>query len=255
MLSPLVPISLTMGTSNPPQASKRKHDPPPPSSPNKRQHSGPSTSQIANNLAMVPHEAVMAELSPKYKVRTVSILSSSKMEKRISMVLEHLGRFHPADLTVLPGVVLLHARAHDVGKMITIVELVRRRIHEAEQKWFQYNRLYEMKTDGHGDSSVIEETVLAKDAAQEEEGGDGEVDLEADDLEADDLEADDVEVLPARFERAILEPKKAATSKPYMSIFLSRVPIPELKGKPFFTTQSNEAQIDAQLRKTTGFPR
>ncbi|TPX12226.1 uncharacterized protein E0L32_007112 [Thyridium curvatum] len=248
---------------------KRKHDndddqpqpegggkaPPANNGRHKRQLTGPSTSQIARTLPLEPHSAVLGELRASYDVLTLSVISSSKIEKRVTAALAHLGRFHPSDMAVRPGVVMLHARARDAGKMISIAELVRRRLAEGGYKWYQYNRLYDVETqvrDAGPPPSVVEETVLLKKGPRPSKGGHAEKDeQDEEDEEEEDDDEDDFEAMPTRFKDAVME-RKNTVAKPYMSVMLSRVPIPELQAKAIFTCQSNEAQIEYQRRKKMG---
>jgi len=207
----------------------------------KKQHTGPNTTQIPRSLPLEPHEAVLTELRGKYELLPLSVVSSSKIEQRVSKVLAHLGRFHPTDLAVKPGVVLLHARASEASKMITMAEVVRRRVGEQKQKWYQYNRVYEVETAAYQEDipSTIEDTVLGN--AGGANGEDGDI----------SGEEDDFEIMEGHFRDAVI-PSNKLTTKTYMAIFLSRVPIPELKSKVFITAQSNEASIDGQRRKNQG---
>lgn len=109
-------------------------------------------------LPLEPHAAILADLQHKYAVRVLSVISSTRMEKRIKAVLEHLGGDSK------PGVVLLHARAPDANKLVSIAEIVKRRIREgyfagadkamkkktkkdaAAVAWCQYDRIYDVKT-------------------------------------------------------------------------------------------------------------
>jgi len=217
---------------------KRKRDSQRSDEPNKKQHTGPSTPHIPRSLPMQPHEAVLAELRPKYDILTLSVISSSKIEQRVGRVLAHLGRFHPTDMDVLPGLVLMHARSHEAAKMISIIEIVRRRVQESGNKWYQYNRLYEVDEDDG--PSVVEDTVMMNAA------GASEADDEAD-------EDDDFETMPSRFREAVGESSTSAvTTKPYMSIVLSRVPILELRTKDFITEQSSEGQVQSRRRTQDG---
>jgi hypothetical protein len=208
-----------------------------PEVPAKKPHSGPNTAQLGHQLRIEPHEALLTELRPKYGVLVLSVLSSSKIEQRVTRMLEHLGRTSLTDLDLLPGVVLLHARDSDVAKMITMAEIVRRRIHESDQKWYQYNRLYHVETEVPAEPTVIEDTLMAL------EGENGIVMSDGDD--------DAFESMPPRHREALIE-KAKTTSRPYMSIFLSRLPISELRGKDDITYQSNESQIEAKRRKQVG---
>ncbi|TLS24141.1 hypothetical protein PpBr36_08132 [Pyricularia pennisetigena] len=206
---------------------------------NKKQRTGPSNSQIPSRLPLEPHEAILTELRPRYDVATFSVISSTSMSKRIDQILNHLGRFHPSDMAVLPGAALLHARSRDAAKMVSLTELVRRRIHEEGQKWFQYNRLYEVDVEASHESTIIEETVLHG---------------VSDDLDEDGFEVAATERAantPNVFERAVMGRPKTEHAL-YMSVFLSRVPIPELRAKPFITEQTNSDIINQQQKRNFG---
>ncbi|TLD06749.1 uncharacterized protein PgNI_08239 [Pyricularia grisea] len=206
---------------------------------NKKQRTGPSNSHIPSRLPLEPHEAIIAELRPRYDIATFSVISSTSMSKRIDQILTHLGRFHPSDMAILPGAALLHARSRDAAKMVSLTELVRRRIHEEGQKWFQYNRLYEVDVEASEETTVIEETVLHG---------------VSDDLDEDGFEVAATEraaVAPNVFERAVMGRPKTEHAL-YMSVFLSRVPIPELRAKSFITEQTNSAIINQQQKRNFG---
>ncbi len=65
--------------------------------------------------------------------------------------------------------------------------------------------------------------------------------------------AADFEVMiPSRLHDAVTDPKPKTTTRPYMSIFLSRVPLPEVRAKVYITCQSNEAQIEQQRQRQMG---
>ncbi|KAK1762952.1 hypothetical protein QBC33DRAFT_254841 [Phialemonium atrogriseum] len=209
------------------------------------------------STSLRPLSSFITDLRPKYEVKTLSVLSSTSISKRVDTILQHLGRFHPWDSTVLPGVVLLYARSNTTNKLITIAETVRRRIHEGDQKWYQYNRLYEMewaakqssaaRGQDHG-GSVVEDTAMGT-AAGREGGEDRDVDDDDGDDYFETMNGD--AATPTQFERAVHgEPK--ARQMAHMSIVLSRVPVPELKARDSFTVQSNEEYIDYIRKKKAG---
>lgn len=139
---------------------------------------------------------------------------------------------------------MVHARANDANKMVTVMEIAKRQMNQAGQPWYQYNRVYEV-ADGRGsrenvptgrkaDQTVIENTVL--------EGGDADEDDEDD-------EDDAFEPVETAFERAVLDKPAEESKTTYMSIFLSRVPMPELQSKAYITLQTNGAEIGRPARK------
>ncbi|KAH8902385.1 hypothetical protein BR93DRAFT_972770 [Coniochaeta sp. PMI_546] len=216
----------------------------------KRLRDNPSPTTLPTlSLSSQPLQSLITELSPKYDIKTLSVLSSTSISKRVDSVLNHLGRFSAWDSTVLPGVILLYARSNSTNKLITIAETVRRRIHEAEQKWYQYNHLYEMEwaarqqshkrpPQNHKMETMIEDTVMSIDGDGRDSGDDD----------------DDFEVMATQqtiFERAVHGEEKTRQMA-HMSILLSRIPIPELKAKESFAVQSNEEYINQVHRKRSG---
>ncbi|KAL8418680.1 hypothetical protein RB594_002047 [Gaeumannomyces avenae] len=238
-------MAMSVMPSTMPALVKRKLNPQSgPDAANKRQRVGNTGPQPAPGLSSEPHESLLMELRPKYDVATFSVISSTSIAKRIDQILAHLGRFHPIDMAVLPGVVLMHARSRDAAKMVSVTELVRRRIHDGGQKWYQYNRVYEVEVGMPEEDTVIEETVVlgahrTNDQTTRGRGG-GDRDSRLDGSPADST--------PSVFERAVLGQPKSGQAL-YMSIFLSRVPISELRAKPFITAQSNSDSIDQQRRR------
>ncbi|PSR97644.1 hypothetical protein BD289DRAFT_450773 [Coniella lustricola] len=209
----------------------------------KKRHVGPSTSSIPRTLPMEAHNELISELQTKYSIITASIISSSKIQKKVTTVLSHLGHVDLFNTRAKPGVMMLHARAGDAGKMVTVMELAKRRMSEAGTVWYQYNRVYQTareadKAHGKGASrdaqnvcdvnqTVVEDTVM-DDAIQDE------------DQESD--EEDIFEPVEAALYAAIRDKPAAESKATYMSIFLSRVPIVELQSKSFITIQTNAGE-------------
>lgn len=202
--------------------------------PNKRQRVGPSNATIPTTLPMQPHGELLQELKGKYSIATTSVIASSKINKKVTQVLSHLGHVDLFSQSSVPGVMMVHARANDANKMVTVMEIAKRQMNQAGQPWYQYNRVYEV-ADGRGsranaigrgaDLTVIENTVL--------EGGDAD----------EDDEEDAFEPVENTFERAIREKPAEESKTTYMSIFLSRVPMPELQSKSYITLQTNGDEI------------
>lgn len=207
--------------------------------PNKRQRVGSLNATIPTTLPMQPHEELLQELKGKYSIATTSVIASSKINKKVTQVLSHLGHVDLFSQSSVPGVMMVHARANDANKMVTVMEIAKRQMNEAGQPWYQYNRVYEV-ADGRGakanptgrgpDQAVIKNTVL--------EGGD----------EDEEDEEDAFEPLETAFERAIREKPAEESKTTYMSIFLSRVPMPELQSKAYITLQTNGTEISRPTR-------
>lgn len=146
---------------------------------------------------------------------------------------------------------MLHARASDASKMVTVMELAKRRMGEAGVAWYQYNRVYEIsdslsrstagcsasqseKADGAYSQTVIKETIL-----------DGGLDnVEAQDEESEDrYEEGDAEEVITSLESVARDKPSTESKSTYMSMFLSRVRIPELQSKSYMTLQTNEGEL------------
>lgn len=201
---------------------------------NKKQRVGPSISSIPRTLPMQPHEDLLAELKGKYAIVTASVISSSKINKRVTQVLSHLGHVDLFSQSSTPGVMMLHARVNDSGKMVTVMELAKKRMDEAGQPWYQYNRVYEVSDDG----------VRARHAAK----GINQIVLDGQDEDAEDDEEDAFEPAETAFDRAVRDKPASDPKSAYMSTFLSRIPIPELQSKAFITLQTN-GDVLGRLRK------
>lgn len=186
----------------------------------KSSHTGPPSTPT-------PHGALLEELSPKYDVLPAFTISSTKIHRRVEWLLLHL-RKNNGDAR--KRVVLLYARPGEVGKMITISEQVKRIVAEEEEEsgggggqWYQYNKMYELPPK----PEIVEETVLA--------GADG------NEYSDDDDNDDAFEIMESRFQQATV-PQPTKRTQMSLSIFLSLVPIPELKAKEGVTQQTNELQ-------------
>ncbi|KAL2162409.1 hypothetical protein VTH06DRAFT_7322 [Thermothelomyces fergusii] len=184
------------------------------------------------------HSPILAKLRPKFEVRTMSVMPSTSISKHVDRALEHLGRFSPWDKAVLPGVVLLCAKSSASSKLITIAELIKRRIGESEQKWFQYNVPKEIAVPepppGTKDPSVVEDAFMA---ADREDG------------ESTDDEY--FETFPQTIHEQALQPAKTIY-KAHLVLILSRVPLEELKSEPNISVQTNEQYINYLWRKKMG---
>ncbi|KZL81507.1 hypothetical protein CI238_10143 [Colletotrichum incanum] len=168
------------------------------------------------------HDAILAELRPKYDILPAFTISSTKIQNRVNWLLRHLRK---DDGDARKRAVLLYARPSEVVKMITIVELVKRIVAEEDEggRWYQYNQMYELPPK----AEIVEETMLGAGVGENQAAGD-----------SDD---DDFEVMENRFERAVL-PQPVNRAAKSLSVFLSLAPIPELKAKDDVTTQTNESQ-------------
>ncbi|KAL2758147.1 hypothetical protein ACRALDRAFT_1061376 [Sodiomyces alcalophilus JCM 7366] len=190
------------------------------------------------NALSETHQSVLSALKPTYDVLPAFTISSTKIHKRVVRVLDHL-RKDTGDPR--PAVVLLHARPPEVCKMITIAEQVKRELLAAPgtepRRWFQYNMMYAVPPKRKA-PDVVDETVLGGQRTE-----DGNCVEQGDDEDDDDDEDDYFEALDSRFQKAILPERSRQQMS--LSIFLSQVPIPELKGRAGVTVQMSEVPADA----------
>ncbi|KAI1418613.1 hypothetical protein F5Y13DRAFT_3387 [Hypoxylon sp. FL1857] len=191
------PLEGNQGSDSP---TKRKRADTNPIPPNKR-----ARLEASLNLSSTEDVKTLEAVESKYEARIHSIISSSKIQKKVVSVLQHI----TSSATNKTSVSILRAKAADTGKLVSIAEIAKRELEKRTDSgriWFQYIALgEELKEIPRGEgNTVIEETKL---------GG------------ADD---DDFEVMKTPFQRAI-EGQPRLRGVPIMSLFLSRVSIEELK--------------------------
>lgn len=168
-------------------------------------------------------------------VQIHSVISSSKMQKKVTSVLRHL----TVTAAAKPRVSVLRAKAADAGKLISISEIAKRELAKNQPndghagRWFQYIGLGEEASEIPRDiegRTIVEDTILGARSREEME------EAAADKAEAEDEDDGGFEHMKTPFERAIEgRPRKRAV--PIMSLFLSRVPIAELSKR--YGQQSN----------------
>ncbi|KAF7549950.1 hypothetical protein G7046_g8182 [Stylonectria norvegica] len=173
------------------------------------------TSQPQNQSLLGPHEALLAELAPKYDVLAASVISSTPIRKRVTYIANHM-----LENSEKPRLGMLYARTADVCKLITVVEQCKRVLGDEGKAWYQHNQLFDIPDEPRKED-VVEETVLERDGA---------------DSSDDD---DDFEVMHSRFEDAVLPRPSTRTTKS-LRVIISTVPIPELRSKKDVTVQSSE---------------
>jgi hypothetical protein len=106
-----------------------------------------------------------------------------------------------------------------------VIEKCKQVLSEEGKQYYQYNQLFD-QPEKPKQKDIVEETILEKDAMNEED---------------DDSDSDDFEVMHSRFEDAVLPCPSQRTIKS-MRVFLSVVSIPELKSKKGVTVQSGAAK-------------
>ncbi|KAH6842550.1 hypothetical protein B0I37DRAFT_199059 [Chaetomium sp. MPI-CAGE-AT-0009] len=187
------------------------------------------------------HNPLLAKLNGKFEIMTMSVMPSTNISKHVDRALGHLGRFSPWDESVLPGVVLLCAKSTASTKLITIAEIIRRRIGESEQKWFQYNvpkeTVIEEPPPPAEDLSVVEDTFMDV----EREGGES----------GNSADNEYFETRQPTIHEQAVQPAKVRY-KAHVAILLSRLPLDELVSEPNVSAQTNEEKIEYLRKKRMG---
>ena len=182
----------------------------------------------------------------KYEIISMSILSSSKIEQKVRTLLLHLSESDYANTKARPTVVMLHAKGDVASKMVSIVEIAKAEIQKENGRLYQYNRLHgetselkvkKPKRTGTGKTVAewTKEHPGVENPSREISNEHGKhtldtVDQSEDDLELADTAEDAFETMaPPSRGHDILEAGKKVRAYPVLTIYLARVPIPELK--------------------------
>ena len=191
-----------------------------------------------NNLSALP--AHLAALSEKYAIATMSILTSSKIETKVKTLMAHMSRFSFADRNPKPGVVALHAKKAAANKMTSVAEIAKRQLEEEEMMWYQYSRIGSEEVDVEAkEKRRAEAREKAAEAVRktwagenvEKEEGEMQEEIEKED-ERNGTEAnfaDDETAFETMADPAELLVRKKLQVAPTMTIYLSRVPVPEFR--------------------------
>ena len=147
--------------------------------------------------------------------------------------------------------VVLHARSLAASKLISVVEITKREVEKEGGKWWQYSRISkeirELKEKVRGEKSGISlkewEEGMGKEASSvtgtERDKGEataaeaGKVGAEEEEANSPEEDEEDVfETMPdkkAHPEREVQKKKKKIRAVPVMTIYMSRVPVPEFR--------------------------
>jgi hypothetical protein len=122
--------------------------------------------RISHRCLITSITTVMApttpDLSAKYRVLQLSVISSSSISNRTMSLISHV-KSTPEDNK--PAVVALHAKAPVVNKLISIVEIAKRDLKDNGQKIYQYNAL---------GSELVQSTPTAKPTTEQDAMSDDE---------------------------------------------------------------------------------
>lgn len=218
------------------------------------------------NIAEASDAKILAAIESKYDVQAHSVISSSKIQKKVTSVLRHLQPpTTPTANPPRPRVSVLRARATDAGKLISIAEIAKREMLKSiGGRWYQYIALgsetKEVGRDAKPRSSsahkegktVIEDTILGRriqgQSANWEMAGDNDDEQQQQqqqqekEQDEDDQGDDEFEEMKTPFERAI-EGTSKVRAVPVMSLFLSLIPIDELRRR--YGEQTNDDPADS----------
>lgn len=190
-----------------------------------------------------PH---LLSLQARYDISTMSIISSSKIETKVKTLLARLENFSWANKDGKPAIVVLSAKAAVAGKMVSVVEIAKREIETQKAKWWQYSRVYGQITElkekpGKGPKGGKTLFEWENERARKEDAGPNDMGEEAQDSTMADVEGVD-EVEEDAFEPVgqngdethvtpteMIEARKKIRAVPVMTIYMSRVPVVELK--------------------------
>jgi hypothetical protein len=169
---------------------------------------------------------LMESVVATYEVTTMNIISSSKIQSKVTTIVEKLGSFSFVAATK-PNIVLMRAKGAVASKLITVVEITKREIAKAGGKWYQYNVLGQILAPQEK-SAAIKGTGFTLGPKH-----DGDTDtMEVDDREgsrSNGEEESTFETMKTPLERAI-EGKPKIQAIPVILIFLTRVRSDTLKG-------------------------
>lgn len=170
---------------------------------------------------------LMRSIVATYEVTCMNIISSSKIQSKVTAIIEKLGSFSFVAATK-PNIFLLRAKGTVASKLVTIIEISKREIAKAGGKWYQYNVLGQVLVPHEKKSAAIRGAGFTL-------GPKTNADIDA--MEVDDNEErqninDDetsFETMKTPLERAI-EGKPKVQAVPVILILLSRVRNNALKG-------------------------
>ncbi|MCJ1438403.1 hypothetical protein MMC27_007791 [Xylographa pallens] len=189
----------------------------------------------------------LRHLHSHYAFATMSISSSSKITQKVRSLRTHLEKFSFADVKAKPGVVALYTRANMASKMISVVEIVKREVEREGGRLYQYSRLESLlgelkkkkpKEEKEGENApakgkTLQEWQAAQDSslAVSLQPAMSDVEMEEQD-KVEEEEAFETMTEKGPKDHVIVpnsEERKKVRAIPMMTIYLSRVPVPDFK--------------------------
>lgn len=177
----------------------------------------------------------LAHLQAKYKFISMSIISSSKIQQKVRTLLNHLETFRNIGAQAKPGIVTMHAKADTASKLVTIIEIVKKNVTQREGRCWQYSRVHGQQNELKGKKRKrinIEETgTVGK--SEEIPAAEGDADTTRGTNLVSDGEANEesFEMMEDKKQKSgqSIEGRKKIRAIPVITIYMSSVPVPELK--------------------------
>ena len=207
-------------------------------------HNGQSKNTTEQVVTSTPdsndsmHATEIQHLIPKYNFLPMSILSSSKLESKITTLLKHINHFDFADANLKPGIAILSAKAGVASKLCSIVEIAKNAIVQEKGTWWQYSKLQgqmtplktkpSKRTGGGKTLAEWEQEQAGSDIATQ---GEGPKTLDDEDVEMNDA----FETMKPPNKTTFWPPEQEDEANikvrdtPVMTIYFARVPVPGLK--------------------------
>ncbi|KAL8841043.1 MAG: hypothetical protein Q9170_001068 [Blastenia crenularia] len=178
-------------------------------------------------------------LQSQYHFSTMSIISSSKINQKVKVLLDRVEKSNIADISGQSEVVIVSAKAGAASKMISVVEIAKRDIDDRGGKWHAYSmlrsELLQLRTKQRQRSQAAttlvdrgseraSHSVLRQPSAQEatddwrDTGG----------VETED-EGEAFETLQQPSARPVVIARTKVRETPIMTVFFSCEPIPGLR--------------------------
>jgi hypothetical protein len=219
-----LPLAKKSRTGNPSsQDAAFEHPPPTPDIIDTHLFSGTDHAEYERHIS----PSLMKCLVATYEVTSMNIISSSKIQSKVTTIIEKLGSFSFVAATK-PNIVLLHAKGAVASKLITVVEITKREIAKAGGKWYQYNVLGQILAPQEEKSAIMKGPGFTLGPKPDADTDSMEVDTKEDSQTIDEEETT-FETMKTPLERAI-EGKPKVQAIPVILIFLSRVRNDALKG-------------------------
>ncbi|PVH85328.1 hypothetical protein DL98DRAFT_583918 [Cadophora sp. DSE1049] len=169
---------------------------------------------------------VFPGLEATHTITTMSIISSSNINKKVSRILDLLSERLVGGEEKKHAVVMLYAKAPIVSKVVSVAEIVKREVAREGGKWFSYCVVGEVVGERKETTKEKEKEKVGGKRDQGKEGGSE----ENRDGEEEEDEEEAFEVMKTPFERALeVEGKLKVRAMPVMTLYLSRVRIEGLK--------------------------